>query len=46
MRAVTKDNNALNAITDCIDPKVLEISENTKLIPPRGSDYNRTSAFI
>ena len=46
MRAVTKEDqlNALNAITDCIDPKVLEISENIlKLIPPRpaGSDYNR-----
>jgi hypothetical protein len=29
MRAVTKEDqlNALNAITDCIDPKVLEISE-------------------
>lgn len=45
-RAVTKDEqlNALNAITDCIDPKVLEISENVlKLIPPRpaGYDYNR-----
>ena len=46
MRAVTKEDqlNALKAITDCIDPKVLEISENIlKLIPPRpaGSDYNR-----
>jgi hypothetical protein len=45
-RAVTKDEqlNALNAITDCMDPKVLELSENIlKLIPPRpaGYDYNR-----
>jgi hypothetical protein len=45
-RSVTKEEqlNALNAITDCIDPKVLEISENIlKLIPPRpaGYDYNR-----
>jgi hypothetical protein len=45
-RSVTKEEqlNALNAITDCIDPKVLEISENVlKLIPPRpaGYDYNR-----
>jgi hypothetical protein len=45
-RRVTKEEqlNALNAITDCIDPQVLEISENIlKLIPPRpaGYDYNR-----
>lgn len=45
-RAVTKEEqlSALNAITDCIDTKVLEISENIiKLIPPRpaGYDYNR-----
>lgn len=45
-RAVTKEEelNALLAITYCINPKVLEISENIlKLIPPRpaGYDYNR-----
>ena len=45
-RAVTKEEqlSALNAITDCMDPKVLELSENVlKLIPPRpaGYDYNR-----
>jgi hypothetical protein len=45
-RAVTKEEqlNALIAITDCIDPKVLEIPENIlKLIPPRpaGYDYNK-----
>jgi hypothetical protein len=45
-RSVTKEEqlNALTAIIDCIDPKVLEISENIlKLIPPRpaGYDYNR-----
>jgi hypothetical protein len=29
MRVTKEDQlNALNAITDCIDPKVLEISEN------------------
>jgi hypothetical protein len=43
--AVTKEDqlNALNAITDCIDPKVLKYLKNSKLIPPRpaGSDYNR-----
>jgi hypothetical protein len=36
--------NALNAIVDCIDPKVLSIPERiTKLIPPRpaGYSYNR-----
>jgi hypothetical protein len=45
-RSVTKEEelNALNAIIECIDPKVLEIPENIlKLIPPRpsGYDYNR-----
>lgn len=45
-RAVTKEEqlNALIAITDCIDPKVLEIPDNIlKLIPPRpaGYDYNK-----
>jgi hypothetical protein len=50
-RSVTKEEqlNALNAITDCIDPKVLEISENVlKLIPPRpaGYDYNREYLIV
>jgi hypothetical protein len=44
MRAVKEDQlNALNAITDCIDPCIGNIGKHTKLIPPRpaGSDYNR-----
>lgn len=46
MKSVSKEEqlNALIAILDCVDPKVLELSENIiKLIPPRpaGLDYNR-----
>jgi hypothetical protein len=44
-RSVTKEEqlNALNAITDCIDPKCWKYRKTLKLIPPRpaGYDYNR-----
>ena len=45
-KAVSKQEqlNALNAIVECMDPKILELPESIlKLIPPRpaGYDYNR-----
>ena len=44
-QSLTKEEqlNALNAIADCIDPKVLALSENIiKLIPPRPAGYDYT----
>ena len=44
-QSLTKEEqlNALNAIADCMDPKVLALSENIiKLIPPRPAGYDYT----
>lgn len=44
-KAVTKEEqlNALNAVADCMDPKVLALPESIiKLIPPRPSGYDYT----
>jgi hypothetical protein len=44
-QSVTKDEqqNALNAIADCMDPEVLALPENIiKLIPPRPAGYDYT----
>jgi hypothetical protein len=44
-QSLTKEEqlNALNAIADCMDPKVLVLSENIiKLIPPRPAGYDYT----
>jgi hypothetical protein len=44
-QAVSKEEQlkALNAVVDCMDPKVLEIPENiVKLIPPRPAGYEYT----
>ena len=44
-QSLTKEEqlNALNAIADCMEPKVLALSENIiKLIPPRPAGYDYT----